>query len=455
MTRERLVWLLGLLALAAGVAWFASLTEWVEVDEPQPPRGEAARDHHYALRRLAETLGVPVQRPTGLNDLPPPGARLLLTSWHWDLFPERATALRRWVEAGGHLVIQSRALDTTSLGDWVPVDLDEPPEDEEPEEDEEKDEEETAEDAEEDAGRPAVTPVAPPAFTCRPLVEPAGVAPAFADMAPTADATWQLCSGTWHRLLVPQAPVQWSLVAQGRPQDGAVVLRVGVGRGSVTVVRTPELFQNTALLRGDHTLMATAILQLRPGVPLWVVAEEKRTPLVAWVWQEGSVAVLMGALALVAFLWRGAVRFGPPVAATARGRRSMAEQVSGTAQFLLHQGPQALHAAQVRALDATMRRHLATPQTPSPAQQPALPSSGLAPNLADPPERLAALARATGLAADELTRALEPRPARARRPGEWAHVLGLLELARRRLLGTPPNTSPPSHPPTPGPKDPA
>ena len=40
-----------------------------------------------------------------LEQLPPPGATLVLGSPHWNMFPGRDAALRRWVDAGGHLVV--------------------------------------------------------------------------------------------------------------------------------------------------------------------------------------------------------------------------------------------------------------------------------------------------------------------------------------------------------------
>ena len=77
-------------------------------------------------------------------------------------------------------------------------------------------------------------------------------------------------------------------------------------------------------------------------------------------------------------LWRGGVRFGPLTAASETARRSLAEQIRGTGQFVLrHGGGEALHAAAVRALNeaahgavaelcATVAPTSASPRSPRP-----------------------------------------------------------------------------------------
>jgi hypothetical protein len=58
-------------------------------------------------------------------------------------------------------------------------------------------------------------------------------------------------------------------------------------------------------------------------------------------------------------LWRGAIRFGPLEAPPALARRSLAEQIRGTGEFVLRGGgAPALHAAMVRAFDEAVRKHV-------------------------------------------------------------------------------------------------
>jgi len=104
---------------AAGI-WLALHTEWVEVEVSDPLKGAALRDADYRLKQFATRLGAQVSTPANLDRLPPPGATLVLSSIHWNLFPERAQALRQWVEAGGHLWVPYRGRVDEALA-WIPV----------------------------------------------------------------------------------------------------------------------------------------------------------------------------------------------------------------------------------------------------------------------------------------------------------------------------------------------
>jgi hypothetical protein len=384
--------LLVVLLLAAG-AWVAMNTEWVDVDTPTPPKGEALTNELYTTQQLVRQLGAKVVRPEGLAKMPPKGATLFLSAWHWDLFPERERQLRTWIEQGGHLVIEADMLDNERLQAWLPINL--------VEEHEEQDE----------ASAPAASsPKAPrkPAPECEQVAEPEGIRPAYPD-----GQGYKLCGGHGYQEVQTRQPPVWAI--EGRL--GYDMIRQAVGQGSVTVFTTSTLLRNKRVLDGDNALLAMAVLQVRRGGEVWFVAEEGRPPLLAWVWAQGWVAVLLGLLAIGAALWRGAVRFGPLMAQAVPGRRSMAEQVTGTAQFLRQRGADALHAAQVRALDETAKQHLRDYLR------------------LDRQARAQALAKATGIDAQTLARALDRSLKRSSR--ELPPTLDVLETARRRLSQPP------------------
>ncbi len=384
--------------------WVASCTEWVEKDRPTAAKGEAAKNPLYAAQKLARALGAQVAQPTGLAQLPPPGGTLWLTSWHWDLFPENARRLRAWVEGGGHLVVQSSMLGNDALSGWVPMDEHHPDDDEE---DENSEDEEDADEA--SAPPPPSSPrsTGKPRDACRDIREPAGVPSRFADGRP-----FKLCRSS-PRHLRQEGTARPPLWALGGP-DNIDVLRIAVGKGSVTAIAPWGLFNNDQLFEGDHGALMVAALQLRRGTALWFVTEESRPGLLRWLWQEAWVAVMLGALALAFALWRGAVRFGPLAAAEVPVRRSMAEQITGTAQFLRLRGAGALHAAQIRALDETVHTHL-----------PNYRKLGRG-------ERAAMLAKVSGLDAQAIATALDRSLHRT--PHAMAATLELIETARRRVL---------------------
>jgi len=369
--------LMGLAAAAAVVA-FVRHTEWV--DEEVTVRRDLPRDDLQAAKRLVVRLNGRVVEPENLERLPPAGATLLLSSFHANVFPGRAAALQSWVQAGGHLVLDSRMLADPAFAGWLPVRGDTP-----------------SAAAAASAARPASRP------RCTVLQEPESVTPAFAEAR-----AFRICGRLPHALH-SFVPASWAL-------DGPLVrefVRVPVGRGQVTVTASGLIFSNDTLFEGDHALVLVASLRLRAGDEVWFAAAESRTPLLAAVWHAGAPAVLLAALALVLALWRGAVRFGPPLPLATPARRSVAEQIRGTAHFIFRRDGTALHRAQLRALDDAVRRRVHGHDRLAAAA------------------RVQAIARATALDAGELARAMDtsvPRP-----PRELAASLTLLETAVRRL----------------------
>jgi len=412
-------WLLpGLLAAAvlAMAAWFVSNTEWVQTEVQRSPTGKAAEDEHYALRRVLEQLGTRVEVREGLVEPPPPNAVLLLESWVWNVLPTQDRGLRDWVERGGQLVLGSWAIppstpkawilppDEESAGRWIPI--------------------------QSQARHPSPTrrtPAARPSTSdpgvlrdlvparmrdCEAAIEPGGVAPAFAEEAASEnpnERAYMLCAIGGSLKSIRTRPL-WALAIG----DDAQVLRVPVGSGSVTVVSEAGLFSNRLLLKGDDALIAVAALQAHPGTLVWIASASNRRGLLAWLWRRASPALLLGAAALALWLWRDGTRFGPLEAAAQPVRRSMIEQISGTAAFLWQRDPRALHRAQLRALDETAQRRLRH-------------YSKL-----DRPDRALAIARASGLDAAALLQACSFGDAASARA--LPRALAVLEAARRALL---------------------
>lgn len=397
--RDRLILILLGVLLLAGSAWLMSATEWVDVDTPTPAKGEALTNPLYATEKLLVALGARVVRHKSLDAMPPPHARLVLVSRNWDLFPERAQRLRAWVAQGGHLVIPGFLAGHKSLKDWLPVTEQSPLKWEPP----------TV------PPRPLAKPVKD--MDCRALEEPAEVIASYSD-----SRVYRACGAYFSPQYLPvnrlAAPL-WSL----RGTAGTEAVRVQVGQGTVTVLGGWNLLDNSNLLRADNAQLAAAALQARAGTEFWFVAEEAREPFMPWLWHQAWAALLLGLLALALALWRASVRFGPLAASASAHRRSMAEQVRGTARFLHMHGPKALHTAQLRALHESATRQLRR-------------FSQL-----DPKQRTVEIARATGLDALLLERA---QAVRSRNPGVLAADLELIETARRRLDATGPDTRPPT-----------
>ncbi|MEO8309665.1 MAG: DUF4350 domain-containing protein [Caldimonas sp.] len=401
-----------LTALIAGlVAWFMNSVEWVEADVSTPPRGEAARDRFYVAKQLARQLGATVTTVRNFERLPPPGATLVIGSHRWNMFPGREAGLRRWIDAGGHLVVLQSAWSAEGeTPRWVPMRSARLRPDSPGSAASAAAARAAAASAAAAAAAAAGTPAealaalrAKAAPRCNDVVEPAWVDHPFG-----VARGYRVC-GLPIRALDAGAPT-WLL----RGSDGPVVARVGYGRGDITANAIEGSFDNRILVRNDGALAFAAMLQLRAGDVVWFFDEESRARFLSLLWDEGAAPLLLAACAVLLLLWRSGTRFGPLLADAARARRSVGEQVRRTAAFIAAGGGAALHRASVRALEEEARRSIAGYTA-----------------LLGARERAEAIARTTRDDAATLAAAMSP-PARSDRH-HLAAAIARLEHARRAL----------------------
>ena len=384
------------LILLAGVAllvtWIARNTYWDKVTIPSQLRNEAAKNPFYGAQHLVERLGATSSWDRFLRDVSP-DAVIVVSSWHWDLAEGRRSRMEHWVEAGGRLV-----LDRTLVGgkeefeSWSGISRRTlAPK----ASDKEKDEEEKDKDQMLKLNR-----------DCR-FVHQAAPTRAASDVD---NHSFELCASEDGSHLVTTRPVAWAL----DDDFGNQVLRVNVGKGSVTVVNGVP-FHFREFLQGDNAALLVAAMQLRKKDQVHFLSEDEHPSMLALMWYLGWPVVLL-ALALIALaLWRNSVRFGPLIAEPDQARRSLAEQIRGTGLFVIRfGGGKALHAAAVRALNEAARRRI-----------------GAYPRLSVS-ERIEAMAQLTGADASALGPAVNN--GNARRANELRQAIALIESVRRRLL---------------------
>lgn len=426
-----LAWWAGGAALAVALGlWLASATEWATRDAWEPAKGEAATDEHFIVKQFLGRLGATVTEQRGLATMPPQGSTMLLQAYHWRFLAGRPEALKAWVEQGGHLVVFHDVGKDETIEKWLGVDFRPEPKPRRAEaasapasagsqpaaeagDDEGGDEawNEDDDSEEEDDDEP-----------CPPLTEPIGQ-PGWYGTARRYD----ICA-SGDPLLKTTRPLLWSV----SDPVGMRALRLQVGRGSVTLSTAWTLPRRARLLDEDEGALLAALVQLRPGQPIWLVLDEESPGIVATLWRQAPAAVLLSLAALVLLLWRWGTRFAPLLAKTQLGRRSMAEQVRGTAAYLLRHGPAALHRAQWRALNEAAEAHLPGWRRMNPSQ------------------RIAALAHHAGLPPAELDKACHP--ASLSDAASTGRALALMEAARRRLVEpAPPGARPTPLAPTPSP----
>ena len=414
------------LALFGWVVWH---TTWEEIEVDDPARGLAATDEYYSLRKVLEGAGATLEVRTALEPMPPAGATLLLESSLWDIFPERDARLKTWVQNGGRLVVTDWLKDSDDLR-WVPLSFAAPHRRAKPQDAAASGADDADDDNDDDEQAPT-TRRKPPAAggekRLQKLLDPKRAWRDCADFEETSATSepafepgrvYRGCTYAGPLRALNHVPPSWQLTGVG----GTLAMRVAVGRGSVTGISTRQLVtDNHGLLSGDNGLIAAAILQAAPGRAVWVIQEEAREPLLAWLWHEARSPFLLALAAIGLALWRLMVRLGPREAVPPRARRSMGEQVRGTGQFIAGADPRALHAATRKAFeDAARKRVEGWSELDDAARIAALAATLQPPNFLDQPALLASLNIGGGAT-----------------PAQILTATSVLEQARRALLHAP------------------
>lgn len=390
MKQQWLVTVVLLIALGLLGTWIARNTYWDEVTMPRMLRGEASRNPFYGVQRLAEALGADTEWRHSLGEMPNTRSILMLTHWHWDLIEARQRDIERWVESGGRLLLDGNlSSGADALHAWSGLRIDY-----------------TWRSNSQDREDTQVPPI-PYGRTeaCREL----DLATGHSQSRPER-VRYEVCGLSFMGRITAQSQPAWAI----EDDEGMQAVRVGVGRGSVTLVNGAPFGTRKVLEAENGALFVDAIL-LRRGDHIVFVSEADHPSLLELIWIYGAPAVLI-ALAFVALaLWRNSVRFGPLEASPERSRRSLAEQIRGTGQFILRvDGGRALHDAMVRALHEAARLRIPSYET------------------LQHDERLTELARVSGFGHATLADAIHC----AGRPTRHAlkHALAVLDTARAKVL---------------------
>ena len=397
MRRAAIAWTLVGLAATGLVAWIAGNTYWTNEPEPGMRSGEALFDPHYALRRFTQQLGAHLDIAGPLASLPSPDGVLMLEDWNWRFSPAQAVAIRHWVEAGGRLLATEPEGTDKEFGAWAGAEwasVRKPGSD---------DEGDAADTTERSTPKPWQEDDRMATEKCLALKLQSGSTPTDPDAN-----LWRLCGVSPGYYWKAHRAAQLAIGTR----DGPQLLRMGLGRGSVTFMQGDSTFNNCCLLDGDHARLLVIALQLRHGDRVRVMSGNFQMSLVGWLWQAGAPLLLLLGAAVLLALWRLLPRFGPLLPEPLRARRSLRAQVAGTASFLAHHGGgETLWQASCRALRTSAARTLKPDET------------------ADPGRLVAALGQRGFLGTAALERALL-RPALRTQAG-LANEVATIERARR------------------------
>lgn len=373
MKRPALLALAALALAGLGLAWFLHNFDYVTTRERVGPQGEARRNAFLAAERLLARMGLQVRHVRtipGLRELPPNGT-LILPDGRGALPPAARAELLRWVEAGGHLIVEDehRQLPDPIL-DYFEVRRVEP-------------------------RRTAGTGAAPRG-------------PVVATL-PHAPRPMRVAMHAEQSLEAPFAQVR---VASA---EATHLVHFSAGRGQVTVLNDLEFLRNRSIGRNDHAEFLWQIVRFQPETAaVFVFDNPQRLSLWDWLLANAWAALLSAALLLAAWLWRIAPRFGPVAPDPRPGRRRLLDHLRASGRFQWARGgaPALVEAAR----DAALRRFARA--------QPDFAGLGRS-------EQLARLADAVGLRAEEAR--LVVAPPRPRNAAELVAAIGVYQRIHERL----------------------
>jgi hypothetical protein len=328
MTRDRITYFVILVLLAVLGTWVARNTYWDDTLVPVPPQGEAATNVYYSVQHLAAALGIRSSIIVSLNAALPNKGVLLIDGFQGDMTHTHVDELAPWIESGGRLIITDDVVRADpKFQAWSDIHryarFDSP-----------------------EKTRPS-TARRDPEDDCAPMQ-------VATDGKPTGTLT--LCLPVTGFGLASKREPAWSL-ANG---SGLQVLRVNIGRGSVTVIPRNSLISNRNLLRHDHAEIFITASHLLRGDALYIVNVARAETLIALVWRLAAPALVFFGVAVLFLVLRRLPRFGPPLPPPAMVRRSLAEQIRANAAFAWRTRKlTALRAAVSRALDETARSRIA------------------------------------------------------------------------------------------------
>ena len=379
---NRTLKLLVAVVVAAAAVWIALHTYWDFITIDNPLQGEAVHNRYYTFEHLTQKLGVQARQVPTLRELPAADGVLVVEDLRGAEFRDRIDALKAWVAGGGRLLLsRNTLLANPPLQSWTGLGLARP-----------KPDEETSE-----------SPRAPgPDADCALFAERI----AGRETGKSARA----CLASQRMALSSLRTPAWSL-SNGY---GFQMLRVAIGKGSVSVIGCECLMGNKSLLRADHARIVFDAIPLMSGDHVVVLNPVSAESLLALLWHHAAAAIVCVFAAIGLTLWRNVPRFGPIAATPPPLRRSLAEQIRARANFAWRTRHLAsLRRAEIQALTRSACGRLASYERMDAAQ------------------RIAALAAHTGFDSGALRNALGD-DLDGGAESQRAAIL-LLEKARRQL----------------------
>lgn len=334
MTRDRLMTAAILAVLIALGCWVAFNTYWAEITVTSPPQGEAATNRFYTLEHLLRGLSMQADETPILRAPTRRGDVLLVNQNSWDMAHGNLASVQQWVRNGGRLVVTTYLLRSSmSLQTWSGITR-----------------------ALKDDNNAAKKSSVDPKNLDTAHIAPYRVGPKDSDctamhvQGPGSDnvETRAICAVPTEFSFSSKQTPAWSLSTG----TGIHMLRVDIGDGTLTVIDSAFIDNQTDILRKDNALSLIEGSLLKKGDRLLIFNPTSAEPLLRMIWRLAAPAVVCFALAAALLIARHLPRFGPSLPAPADARRSLAEQLRANARFAWRTGNlKALRKSVLRALE--------------------------------------------------------------------------------------------------------
>ncbi len=310
-----------LLALASAIGyWFYSNFERVSKETEVGFLGPARYNPLLAAQRYFESFGVKAHSLEGLTVMPPHRATLIIPSARYEMGGGEAQRLRRWVEAGGHLVVvPSAAFDEEYERSDLFLD--------------------------------------PLGIQVKAIEDPESSGLVDVDWPGSTDFM-TIAIDAYVRLDASQSKAK--VLLELADEDGAYLVRLAVGRGVVTVLSNANFLSNANLNKDDHAVFLWRVAQLgNTQRSVWLVFSDGMPPLHQWLMQHAWTALIAGSVLLLLWLWSASRRFGPLRPIVPLARRRLLDHIEASGRFLWRagQGEQLLKGVRQTLYRALELRH--------------------------------------------------------------------------------------------------
>ncbi len=288
-----------LLTMVGAIAyWFYTNFEKVQKEVDVGFHGAARINELLAAQRYFESFGVTARSVESLTEFPPAPATLIIPTPRYEMGVDEAQRLRRWVEAGGHLVV-------------VPS---------------------SAFDAGYESADALLDPLG---IQVQEVEDPQSDGLVDVDWPDSGDF---MAVSMEANVRLDHAHTKNKILLELADEDGTYLLRLALGRGMITVLSDADFFTNYRIAQNDHAAYLWHVAQADNQRPVWLVYKDSMPPLHRWLMQHAWTALTAGTLALVLWLWAASRRFGPALVAAPLKRRRLLDHVDATGRFLWRAG---------------------------------------------------------------------------------------------------------------------